>query len=285
MNRYPGFRRMAWIGAALIVLVNAFMLAGAAWNRSAEDSRMELSQRELRIPYSWGLEREKSALALQLSWRVAASSQPDQDFPFHYQRQADWLDPPRLRELGFDLPDPPPVDEHARRRIDRTRHAWLVLELEGDAHAAVLARAWAALQELEARAPENPVDDTLTQDRIQSARKRWQDERDRHSRLFVIDAGADPDALRQQYPDRHRYLIVGGLIGVSVTLLPDEHDRLAKPAYAASIRQLDIESIHVPARFHASIGHGTSDNPAYRATVAWGRRHEPWVVAVDADDE
>ena len=52
------------IGALLvIVLTNAVALGGAWWNRSGEaESRLELSQRELRVPYR-GIDRESSGLA------------------------------------------------------------------------------------------------------------------------------------------------------------------------------------------------------------------------------
>ena len=51
----------------------------------------------------------------------------------------------------------------------------------------------------------------------------------------------------------------------------------------ASIRELDIGSIHVPARFHANINGTDREHATYRVTLAYGKRYEPWVVAVDEE--
>ena len=60
MKLSPASRQLLWLGAALILAVNAVILAGVGWNRSAEDSRLRLTERELRVPYQWGLERERA---------------------------------------------------------------------------------------------------------------------------------------------------------------------------------------------------------------------------------
>ena len=53
------------IGALLVILLtNAVALGGAFWNRSGEvESRLMLSQRELRMPYA-RFDRENSGFAL-----------------------------------------------------------------------------------------------------------------------------------------------------------------------------------------------------------------------------
>ncbi len=56
---------------------------------------------------------------------------------------------------------------------------------------------------------------------------------------------------------------------------------LRQRAYMASVRELDIERIHVPRRFHPSIAETGEKSPSFLATVAWGKRYEPWVVAVE----
>ncbi|MEJ5208485.1 DUF4824 family protein [Denitratimonas sp. CY0512] len=276
-------RRLLWLGAALILAVNALILAGVGWNRSAEDSRLRLTERELHVPYQWGLEREKSALALQLNWRVAAHQSSGGSHALPYQRQARWLDAARLRELGFDLGDVPPTDWQLWRHQTAQRQAWLVLEFDGAAHAAALERAQHSYQALESGpgAAGGPYREELAQ-RLRAAQHNWLDERDTRSRLFVIDAGTDPKSLRIRYPDPRRYLIASGVVAVTVMREPES----APPFYSGIIRSIDIDRIHVPARFHPVIGtHAT--HPAvepdrrYQVELVHGRRHQPWVEAVD----
>ena len=284
MNRPPLARTLFLAGAALILLVNALILAGAAWNRSAEEARLALTQRELPSGREWGLERERSGVSLRLDWRVM-SHQPDQaQVPGYYSREVGWLDVPRLRALGFDLPDQPPArnDEARRRRLDTSRRAWLVLELDGPAHVAAVDAARQHFERIEAEAGSEPAHAEV-EIRIKAAREALEAEREHRSRLFVIDAGIDPAALRARYPQRDRYLILGGRIGVSVQTW-EAGAALALPRYQAHIAELEVESIHLPARFHGAVAaSGNRDALRYRIDVAWGRRHEPWVVAARAE--
>lgn len=283
MKMWPASRRLLWLGAVLILMVNGIILAGVAWNRSAEDSRLRLTERELHLPHQWGLEREKSALALQLSWRVAAHQNGDSRDALPYQRQARWLDAARLRELGFDIGDVPPTDGQLWRHQATQRQAWLVLEFDGAAHAAALERALDSHQELESGpgAVGGPYREELAK-RLRAAQRNWLDERDTRSRLFVIDAGTDPTLLRARYPDPARHLIASGVVGVTVVHQP----KSAPPFYSGIIHSIDIDRIHVPARFHPMIGTRTTRPAAepdrrYQVELVYGRRHQPWVETVE----
>lgn len=58
-------------GVALIVAVNAFVLAGVAWNRSGvPGSALTLTQRELSLPYAFGLDGERGGVEVALLWRA-----------------------------------------------------------------------------------------------------------------------------------------------------------------------------------------------------------------------
>lgn len=283
MKMSTASRRLLWLGALLILTVNGIILAGVAWNRSAEDSRLQLTERELRMPYPWGLEREKSALALQLSWRVASNQEHDDSPDPPYQRQARWLDAAKLRELGFDVGDTVPSDWQQRWHEPGPRAVWLVLEFDGATHAAALDHARNVYQLLEEMA--DPASDLLREElemRVKMARQNWLDERDTRSRLFVIDAGIDARALRSRYPDPHRHLITRGLVAVGI-----DHDSLpATPRYAGVVRSITIDRIHVPVRFHPTILTPASDRGEpperrYQIELVHGRRHQPWVESVE----
>ena len=84
MSRPAHPRGLFLAGAALIVLVNAVILAGAAWNRSAEEARMTLTQRELPPGWNHGLEQERSAISLQLAWRVMSHEVGEAPHHTHY---------------------------------------------------------------------------------------------------------------------------------------------------------------------------------------------------------
>lgn len=273
MNRVQ--RQLLVVGAALIVAVNALALGGVAWNRSgAPDSTLTLTQRELRLPYRWGMEQERSGLSLTLQWRMPVS--PDKRDPDLPQGSADgtpaWLDADKLRALGFDLR----ADDRGR---SSSREVVLVLELAGPAYTAALERAAQRVEHAEKRAEREPPDDKQGAQALQAARENLQRERDTFSRLFAIDAGLDAAALRARYPDRHRHLIVGGRIRPHVT-----HGDKGVVA-SGWIESLSVGSISVPERLRGGLDGtehmtGRDDGRRFEADVEWGRRLEPWVTAL-----
>src|SRR4029077_3874453 len=89
-------------GLALIAVTNAVALLGAAWNRSGEEARLALTQRELLRPYPWYGNRENSGISLTLVWRVQGDG-PDRPLG-RYTRiggQPPWLDRAKMGSLGF----------------------------------------------------------------------------------------------------------------------------------------------------------------------------------------
>src|SRR5262249_62066632 len=90
-------------GAVLVALTNAIALGGAAWNRSGEESRLRLTQRELVRPYVWYGNRENSGRSLTLTWRALGDltpSDPYLSWNFAATRGAPaWLDRVRIDAL------------------------------------------------------------------------------------------------------------------------------------------------------------------------------------------
>ena len=223
-------------GIALIVATNAVVLAGVAYNRSGTpESVLRLTERELSFPYSWGFEEENSGIALRLNWRV----------------RNDWLDRPKLASLGFDVSEPALI-----RGRQLPRDAYLVIELDGPAYQAQLAEA-------EALARRKPEEWPL---------RALRNEKERNSRLFVVDADLDPEALRKKYPERSQYAVVTGSVAVPHRSIHD-----AGPVLG-SVADVNIVGVHVPVQFHGVI----RKDAAYLATVAFGRRLEPWLTGATA---
>lgn len=233
-------------GLALILVVNVVVLAGVAYNRSGEpEAQLKLSQRELPMPGEWGLEGENSGVNLTIAWRVHPGPGSDAyDFGHSYGGEATWLDRAKLETLGFDLTEPP-----LRETRQLPRDALLVLEVDGPAYQAALRRA-------EERARRKPEEWMLRQ---------LKHERETSSRLFVVDAGADLAALRAKYPNRSQYAIVKGKVRI--------YRASRGKAAAGFVAGVNITSVHVPVEMHRALRR----DGAYEATVAFGRRLEPWL--------
>jgi hypothetical protein len=247
-------------GLALILATNAIVLAGIAYNRTGEpEAQLQLTEREFSTPYSWGFGRENSGLDLQLQWRVlpveSAVRPGVLDYGYGgYDSGAGWLDQKKLVELGFD--PSPPARAQERYYDDRAlpRDVLLVLELDGPAYREALARA-----------ERNAKPDGSSQRYIDDARNR-------HSRLFVVDAGLDRDALRAKFPDRARYAIVHGRIRLTW-----QSDRSATRV-VGRVTELSVARLNVPLELRPVIAPAA----AFEATVPFGRRLEPWLAAAKA---
>lgn len=261
MNWTP--RHTLGAGLGLIMLTNAVVLAGVAYNRSGEpEARLRLTERELREPYSYGFRKENSGLAMGLHWRVLASSSDGQLDYGHggYAAEAGWLDRSKLTELGFDLSRPVDADDQHYSKV-LPRDVFLVLEVDGDAYREALRRA------------EHPVD--------KQGSPRWagtkyaaealERERRQNSRLFVVDAGLDQAVLRAKYPDRARHAIVQGQVRVGV----------AYPMYGGALRlvgrvdDVSVTQVDVPIELRQTI----APSAGFEAVVNFGRRLEPWFAA------
>jgi hypothetical protein len=267
-------------GLALIVLTNAVTLGLVAWNRSGEpDAVLTLSERELDRPWNSAVHRgENSGLALTLRWRVApansATPVPDaaEVDAWMYGADAHWLDEAKLAELGV------PPQRDARRYRGRSYPVLLVLELDGAAYRQALARARQHLAAETALRDANPAA-TEFAERVKRAGDRLHEQESEASRLFVIDAGLDAEALRARHPDRRRTAIVAGRIR------PGWHDPRAKTPPHGYIERLDAATVNVPQALRAAVprdagSHRRAPESAasrFEAEIAFGRRLEPWL--------
>ena len=258
-------------GLALLAATNAVVLGGVAYNRSGEpESVLRLSQRELAVPFTWGLARDNSGISLRLKWRVAGSPSVG------YSRAAPWLDRAKLRDLGFDLSLPAGGERYADRL---PREVLLVLELDGAAYRAALAGAEERVAQAQSRLAANPADRSL-KFAADNAARQLALERDGESRLFVIDAGRDISALRRRYPDRARYAIVRGQ--VRVESMPSR----GGSAPVGYVSELSVPEVNVPARDRGLFSAPRARFPVrdakpgvrYELTLAFGKRLEPWLV-------
>lgn len=281
-------RRTLIAGVALIVFTNAVALGGVAWNRSAPESSLRLTQRELWLPWSGGFEAENSGLALRLVWRAPVAGteeKPAHDMSYLMIGGAPaWLDQAKLAELGFDVTR---TEDAAtgRVRFDKQlpREVLLVLELDGPAYRQSLDRTRKFAEGEEALRAANPGKKEF-EERARRAREQLGREERDASRLFAVDAGLDAAALRAKYPDRLRYAIVRGQVR-------PQFAGYGNRRVGGYISQLSVERVNVPQEFRGVLepalrrgagSPGVSPDlkaTPFEATVAFGKRFEPWMTA------
>ncbi len=272
-------------GIVLILATNAVALLGVAYNRGAAESTLKLTERELHLPYSWGFGKENSGIALTLQWRVLAergSGFFGNGISFAgFGNAPGWLDKTKLAALGFDVSRSEDTPE-GRMYYDKMlpKEELLVLELDGPAYRAALARMQQDLQDQEAIEKANPGKKEF-EDRAKNAREALDHEEHVNSRLFVVDAGRDSASLRARYPDRNHYAIVRGQIQPRIIEINNNRKLVAY------ISGLSISGINVPARYRQLFQslqksartnqYGFTPSP-FDVSVAFGRRLEPWIV-------
>jgi len=272
-------------GLGLIALTNAVALFGVVYNRSGDpEATLRLTQRELRTPYRWHGNRENSGLALSLIWRVLNERPPEFEFQIKGYvgtgGTPTWLDKAKMEALGFDASAPAAYSDLRRRiRYEKQlpREVLLVLEMDGPAYRRSLELATQNLAREEAKLASNPGDENLGT-RVKNAREAFEREASGNSRLFVVDAGLEPSALRAKYSDTSRHAIVRGQVRAVSFDTPS--------GGIGYISGLSIESINVPFALRDVFGGATlvvdfdqRNRAPFEATVAFGKRFEPWITA------
>ena len=277
-----GSRKRFFIaGLAVIAVTNAVALGGAAYNRSGEpESSLRLTQRELQPPYFFG-RRENSGLALRLRWRVLQESAARLD-AYSWGGTGEgaspaWLDREKMASLGFDVALADTEDDKPRTfRRQLAREVLLVLEFDGPAYRQSLLNAAELAARLEKK---NEAESSKRAAQILDR------ERNANSRIFVVDAGLDRAALRAKYGDRSKYAIVQGQVR------PAWRSARVPKSHAGYVESLSVGAVNVPLELRGPFEGASPENeylPAtstqvrYEATVAFGKRLEPWITAASA---
>jgi hypothetical protein len=275
-------------GLTLILATNAVALVGVVYNRSGEpESKLRLTQRELRLPHYWGFEEENSGLTLSLEWRMlgdygyGATHGGIGGSPF-------WLDKAKLATLGFDVSSPEDTSD-GEIHYDKIlpKEVLLVLELDGPAYQTVLEYARRQRQKEEALLATNPGNKEFEK-RAKYAREQVEREERSNSRLFIVDAGLEAPSLRAQYPDRARYAIVRGNVQPLMTM-----DKKTRPRLVGHVNGLAVRSINLPLglqgpfrpeelRVRTRQLEPPLRHKGFDAAVAFGKRLEPWITETEA---
>ncbi len=248
-------RILLWTAAGWIVAANALVLFHVRQNRAAPaQALVELTERELRLEERG---EDESAIFLRLAFDGSAMRGA-----VDRQKDPGWFDVAKLRELGYEIESAAlKKPEEARLYSVPSKEVFVVLD----------------------SAPP-PPSDSASPDKPGPAH------------LSAIDAGLEPALLRSRHPDTRRYIIVRAVVRPWFERRYDESRRIWETGTLRGVvLQLAVPRIHVPAphnRFFGRFGNLPSTvhlypsgeperSPRYKVTLAYGRHHEPWVVAID----
>ena len=272
------------LAAVLVLIVNAFVLIGVAYNRSGNpDSQVVLTERELRLPhYLWRSERENTGIWLNLDWNRYDYILPEEGTHDPYT----WFDKTMLENLGFDCTlsaENSKAPDYYYRMLPRRVYA--VLEIGGRAW-----NDWKSIQKKKLAAlEEGSRTGRIPEKEYQKERGRIESTIKNSSRLFVVNVGKEPESLRLRYPDRRRYIITPALAGVHLVSSSDESEKKTPKRVQGYVREILIDRIHVPLSKKIPLEkvltdetykRGEDGRTHYEVTLQYGKRYEPWIVEI-----
>lgn len=265
----------------LLLLTNIVVLAGVAYNRSGDPLlTIELTERELPIVVSAGSKDENSGTTLSLKWHILSPDKDPEYLSTTYGSSA-WLDDEKLTELGFDMKKfKSEPDKYRHRTSHLATEAVLVLEYQGDAYLKALAFVKEKEEQLRLMVAEYPGDERLAND-LNNYVEQLTRLKVTQSRLYVVDAGLDVQALIDKYAGNNNYLLARGEIGLGW----NEDD------VSGRISQLYIRQVHVPLPLSEQLvtlanreayasNRNSSIPPRYKVRLNIGKRLEPWIESV-----
>ena len=273
-------RKLLLASVVLLLLTNVVVLAGIAYNRSGEPVlSIELTERELPLMTSAGFEDENSGTSLLLRWQIFVPEKGS-DYVYHTYSTPDWLDNAKLTELGFDIQEfKSDTDKYQYKTSHLSREVVLVLEYQGDTYRKSVALAKERVALLAQDAADLPADDDMRK-KLGDAEKQLAYIQTSRTRLHVIDAGVDKEALIQQYADKENVLLVRGEIGL----------KWNQGIVSGRIRQIFLKYLHVPLPLSEQLvvyangetysAHDQHMTPRYRVRLNIGKRLEPWIESV-----
>ncbi len=264
--------KLFFLGVVVLMAVNGLVLSGVAYNRSGSpEAQIVLTEREIGLPYD--SHSENNSLSLNLNWRIwvdkGESAYKNWDSPA-------WFDAEKLRKLGFSQQKQKQSGDLSRQK----KEVFIVLDRDSPLFFDVLAAKAEKLAEQRQRLRVDP------DNRVKQLQREFDREKESGSHLFAIDAGLNRQDLRRRYPDRQRYLLLGGVVGDHAWSGPG--GRGTGSQWRGYIVRLNHTSIHVPRTQRLILetltdgGKREAGPPRYRVTLLCGKKLEPWLAGIEA---
>ena len=282
--------------AGLVVLTNAIVLIGIAYNRGGEpEAEITLTEREVPLSYEAFQSDENTELALRLHWQSPAHRW--QALMFEPRLEPDWFDQAKLEAVGYDCSLPlsdPSTEQYYDKMLPR--EAFVVLEYGG--------QAWTRWLEEWSRDKVFMAEQVNKGKRSKQDLERLNDAYDQlpktGSRLLAVDVGSDPIQLRQRYPERKQFVIVRAQVRLYLAREGKTQSGERWPVHLrGEVTRLLVDDTHVPFELQAVLdtlagserhhGRTSSDpfvrpgeakEPRYEVTLRYGKRYEPWITAI-----
>ncbi|MBD3792100.1 MAG: DUF4824 family protein [Campylobacterales bacterium] len=279
-------KKLFFTAFLLLAVTNLIVLWGVYTNRNGEqEAKLLLTERELQPPYR--ISDENSGLSLTIIWRSIGKK--DDIYRSINQHAPVWLDAEKLKSLGFDIDTYREKTDEKRYGYTTTKECFIVLEFNGERYNRDLEEALEELTAQETVLRSDP-DNASAQRIYKRAQERAEAIEKYETRLYAVDAGIDPETLKEKYSDSSTYIITKAGIRLS-------NDFKSKEIYGV-ISGLSIPRVHVPTRFRPVFDsiipytHQTGRNykrhkttsphpPRYQVTIAYGKRHEPWISSIE----
>lgn len=288
----PEAKKLLLLAVITVLGVNVFILGKVWLNRSVVVAELTLSERELDMPYRWGMAQEDSSLRLNIAWTTPWLTPNEDDWQYlsRQQQRILRLQQPQFASFRFGSC----TDGYQRQQ----RSGWVLLEFNGQSYQDYLKQAeqhYAALQQRLAAETAAELNAGIAQDRLQEAAKRrhelqrraeeqWRVAREEATRLFVIDAAADRNLLQQTLtkhsgPTAGQLLLVPADIQLSYTWC--QNDKAAKQPEVL-VNRLAVQSLYVakPYAQRLPIDTERQQKIRFQAQVYYGRFAEPWISSL-----
>jgi hypothetical protein len=274
-------RKLMLTCVLLLLLTNIVVLAGVAYNRSGEPLHsIELTERELPIRQFFNSNEENSGTTLSFKWQVLDKDEDQQYMSTTYGTPT-WLDDEKLTALGFDMKKfKNDKDKYRHRTSHLATEVILALEYQGENYDKAVMLAEEKAEVLRQQVAEDPDDEDQLNEfsRYEEQLTRLKVSR---TRLYVVDAGLDKQALMQKYAEQNNILLVRGEIGLHW------NDNVV----SGRIRQLYIQQVHAPLPLSEQLTTWTNGEtyasyknssiaPHYKVRLNIGKRLEPWIESV-----
>lgn len=288
----PEVKQLLLLAVITVLGVNAFILGKVWLNRSVVVAELTLSERELDVPYQWGMAKEDSSLRLNLIWTMSGPM-PSEDEWYYLSRQQQRilrLQQPQFASFRFGSC----TDGYQRQQ----RSGWVLLEFNGQSYQDYLKQAeqhYAVIQQRLIAEAAAELNAGMAQDNLQAAAKRrqeqqqraeeqWRVAREEATRLFVIDAAADRNLLQQTLakhsgPTAGQLLLVPADIQLSYTWCQDDK---AEKQPEVLVNRLAVQSLYVakPYAQRLPIDTDRQQKTRFQAQVHYGRFAEPWISSL-----